>query len=112
MFLLYTAYHQLGCLFPDNYMELQCGANSADTLNHVAVFAALAAPIAAFYPGALRWAVPVLVVSGGVAEIVQPFIGRTASSMDFLANFCGVFIGVCAGRIVWRWRGSNAYGWR
>ena len=69
------------------------GMPGSDKLHHVLAFAALAFPLPFARP---RLAGPViLAVSayGGLIEIIQPFFGREASWVDFLADIIGATLG-------------------
>lgn len=69
------------------------GVPGMDKLVHLLAFAALAAPLAWRYPR--HWSVVALaaLAYGGMIEIVQPSIGRSAEWADVLADGLGAFGG-------------------
>lgn len=69
------------------------GVPGMDKLVHLLAFAALAAPLAWRYPR--HWAVVALaaLAYGGMIEIVQPHLGRSAEWADGLADALGAFGG-------------------
>ncbi|MBM3604541.1 MAG: teicoplanin resistance protein VanZ [Alphaproteobacteria bacterium] len=70
----------------------------ADKIYHALAFAGLALPISVFRPRWLMVAVPAFAAFGGLIEIVQPYVGRECSLLDWLADLAGIGIGVVAGR--------------
>lgn len=69
------------------------GVPGMDKLVHLLAFAALAAPLAWRYPR--HWPAVALaaLAYGGMIEIVQPSIGRSAEWADVLADGLGAFGG-------------------
>lgn len=65
----------------------------SDKLQHFAAFAAVALVITLLRPG---WVLPVmalLVIYGGLIEVIQPFVGRSRELADFIADASGVLAG-------------------
>ena len=73
------------------------GAPGSDKLHHFVAFAALVSPCAVMFPRALIVVVPGAILLGGLIEVVQPAVGRQKEMMDFLADTCGVGIGLVLG---------------
>ncbi len=69
----------------------------SDKIYHVFGFAALVIPTALLFKRSLIWIVPLSVTFGAAIEIIQPYTGRSAEAMDFVANLIGVGIGITAG---------------
>lgn len=70
----------------------------ADKLYHFAAFASLAVPIAFYCPRWLLTAVLSFAAFGALIEIVQPYVGRECSVLDWVADLMGIAAGVAAGR--------------
>lgn len=64
-----------------------------DKLHHVVGFAALILPIAVLRPRWLLVAAPVMLLYGGLIELIQPFVGRSCELADWLADGVGVALG-------------------
>ena len=78
-------------LYPlDNIPE----APGSDKTHHFIVYAALAFPTALRKPK--RWPIMILYFAlySGLIELIQPHANRHGEWMDFLANGCGLLIGV------------------
>ena len=72
----------------------------SDKLQHLLAFAALAVPLPFANP---RLFLPVLLAAmtyGGLIEVVQPFVGRTAEWQDFGANVIGAILGAGLGSTI------------
>lgn len=69
------------------------GVPGMDKLVHLLAFAALAAPLAWRYPRYWAGVALAALAYGGVIEIVQPHVGRTAEGADLLADGLGAFGG-------------------
>ncbi len=69
----------------------------SDKLYHVLGFAALVFPSALLFKRSLIWIVPLSVTFGAAIEIIQPYTGRSAEAMDFVANLIGIGVGITAG---------------
>lgn len=74
----------------------------SDKSHHIIAFAALTGPTALFYRQWIIWVLPGAVMLGGMIELIQPFVGRTASLMDFYADCVGAILGVVVGRLLYR----------
>lgn len=77
----------------------------SDKIHHFLAFAALAFPIPFARP---RFALPVVlsvIAYGGLIELIQPFVDRSAEWADFLADATGAFIGALAGSCLGKWFG-------
>lgn len=69
-----------------------------DKLLHFAAFAGLSIPLAWAHP---RWAWAVFLAAtayGGAIEIIQPYVGRGAEWLDWLADMAGAVAGALVGR--------------
>lgn len=83
-------------------------APGSDKLHHLLVFAALAAPLSFANP---RLGLPVVLAAmtyGGLIEVVQPFVGRSAEWQDFGANIVGAVLGAGLGAVAGFVRSRNA----
>ena len=69
----------------------------SDKLYHIIAFAALVFPSAFLRPAQMRMLGGLAICYGGLIEIIQPLVGRSASGMDFLADVIGVGLGVVLG---------------
>ncbi len=71
-----------------------------DKLAHVAAFFLLVLPLASVLSArsALLGLLALMLLYGGLIEIVQPMVGRGAEWMDFLADALGAFAGLALGR--------------
>ena len=71
-----------------------------DKLYHFVAFAALMLPSGAL--SVRKWAAALLAASlyGGGIELVQPFFGRSASVLDFVADCAGAVCGLVVARAV------------
>lgn len=68
-----------------------------DKVLHFMAFATLVLPCAVFLKRRLGWTVIAAAMLGGIIELLQPSFGRDASWGDFLADICGVAVGVALG---------------
>ncbi|WP_188127804.1 VanZ family protein [Ruegeria intermedia] len=68
-----------------------------DKVKHIAAFAALILPVAFLRPGKLVWVVLFALFYGAAIELVQPFVGRSRSWGDFLADLAGIAVGLSLG---------------
>ncbi|MFD2739604.1 VanZ family protein [Sulfitobacter aestuarii] len=80
--------------------DLSQGVPGSDKLYHFLAFAALTLPCAALYPRALLMILPGALLYGGVIELIQPSVGRSAEWMDFLADMLGTSVGAALGLII------------
>ncbi len=86
-------------------------APGSDTLHHFLAFMALVLPVASVRPRWCLWVVPVAIAYGGMIELIQPLVGRSAEWSDFWANTAGALAGAAIGaalhvwplRPMWRW---------
>ena len=69
------------------------GIPGLDKLAHFLAFGALAAPLAFAYPRHWRAVALAVLAYGGLIEIVQPYMGRSAEWADLLADGVGAFLG-------------------
>ncbi|KNX41715.1 VanZ like family protein [Roseovarius tolerans] len=69
------------------------GLPGLDKLAHFLAFGALAAPLAFAYPRHWRAVALAVLAYGGLIEIVQPYMGRSAEWADLLADGVGAFLG-------------------
>ena len=75
----------------------------SDKAYHVIAFAALIFPGALLYLRSLIWLIPAALVFGATIELVQPYVGRSAETADFVADGVGVVCGLILGLILRRW---------
>ena len=68
-----------------------------DKLHHFLAFAGLVFPVALLWPRALGRVVPVAIAYGGLIELIQPFVGRSAEWADFGMDVLGVGVGTLLG---------------
>jgi len=77
-----------------------------DKVGHVIAFVAISLCIAILRPRQPLWATAALALSiGGATEIIQSFIGRSGSTLDFAADVMGVSLAllvISVKRIAWR----------
>lgn len=64
-------------------------APGTDKLHHFLAFGAIAAPLAFARPKAAVWIALLVMAYGGLIEVIQPYVGRTASWGDMAANALG-----------------------
>lgn len=76
--------------------------SGVDKLYHFASFAALVLPAVAAQPRHALWLAPLAIAYGGLIEIIQPQVGRSAEWGDFVANSLGVAFGVVVGVVAHR----------
>jgi len=74
-------------------------------VHHVLAFVSLTLPSAAFYPKALLRAVLAGAFYAGLIEVIQPFVGRSGETADFLADLLGIAIGAIIGLLLHWGRG-------
>ena len=74
-------------------------APAPDKLLHIIAYGAWAVPISVSRRTLERIGVylAIILVVGGIVEIVQPYVGREGSIADFLANLVGIGIGAAGG---------------
>lgn len=79
-----------------------------DKLHHFLAFAALAFPIAMARPQWVWQAGVVMLIFGGLIEVIQPYVGRGRELADLLADGAGIVVGtglgIATNRLVRRWR--------
>ncbi|MBB1498923.1 VanZ family protein [Paracoccus sp. MC1862] len=71
-----------------------------DKIYHALAFAGLAFPVALFRSDWLILAIPVYAAFGGLIEIIQPFVGRECSYVDWIADLIGLGLGIVVGLAV------------
>jgi len=83
------------------------GIAGSDKLVHFLAFAVLAMPMAYTRRFPMLWIVLVAASYGGLIELIQPYVGRSAEWGDWLADGLGAFVGAwLAARIGRRGRAS------
>lgn len=80
------------------------GIEHLDKLAHFLAFAAICAPLAWHYPGHWRAVALAGLAYGGMIEIVQPHVGRSAEWADLAADGLGALAGACLAVRARRWR--------
>lgn len=73
-----------------------------DKAVHFTMFFLTALPALTVAPRAWGWVAILVVVYGGMIEIVQPIFGRGRELADFIANSFGVLCAIPAGRFLAR----------
>ena len=75
-------------------------APGSDKTHHFIAYAALAFPTALRKPR--QWPIIILgfALYSGLIELIQPLVNRYGEWMDFLANACGLFIGVALASLI------------
>ncbi|SMO80791.1 VanZ like family protein [Thalassovita litoralis] len=73
------------------------GSVGIDKVYHILAFAALIWPTACLLPQLLRPAGFFLLAYGGLIELIQPLVGRSADSLDLLADGLGILLGASVG---------------
>ncbi|MCP4315034.1 MAG: VanZ family protein [Hyphomicrobiales bacterium] len=83
------------------------GLAGSDKLYHFLVFAALAAPLPMVHPKLILPVILAAIAYGGLIEIIQPFVYRTAEWEDFGANIVGALSGAGLGTMIGRGRAGK-----
>lgn len=78
------------------------GFPGLDKLVHFTMFFLIALPALSVAPRAWGWTVALVVVYGGMIEIVQPLFGRGRELGDFIANSFGAVCAIPAARLLAR----------
>lgn len=81
------------------------GVPGTDKSHHLIAFAALALPLSFSRPPLAPWIVLAATLYGGVIELIQPFVGRSAEVLDLMADATGAVIGGAVGVGFWWLRG-------
>lgn len=71
-----------------------------DKVYHFLAFAVLVFPVIVTDTRRWAWVVPLAIVYGGLIELVQPYVGRSAEWLDFGANVSGVLAGAALAEIL------------
>ncbi|WP_323036133.1 VanZ family protein [Pararhodobacter sp.] len=74
--------------------------NGIDKAYHFAAFACLIFPLIVTDSRRWFWAVPLMVLYGGMIELIQPTVGRSGEWLDFGANVTGVLAGAALAEIL------------
>jgi len=69
----------------------------SDKLHHFLAFAALAFPLVAARPRNALWMLPLVILYGGLIEVIQPSFDRSAEWGDFIADTLGATAGAAMG---------------
>ncbi|MFQ5346440.1 MAG: hypothetical protein ACE5ED_01170 [Rhodothalassiaceae bacterium] len=79
---------------------------ASDKLLHAAAYGLWAIPVSVSrrHIGRIGIYLAIILAAGGLIEIVQPYVGREASLVDFLANMAGVVLGGTGGLGLRQWR--------
>ncbi|MFD0859289.1 VanZ family protein [Roseovarius aquimarinus] len=78
----------------------QIGPPGSDKWQHVAGFALLALPLGYARPGWWLWIIAGAGAFGGVIELVQPHVGRSAEWADLVADVAGAAAAAITMRLV------------
>ena len=76
------------------------GGLLSDKAYHFVAFAALIFPTAVFYARSLFWVLPAAAMFGGMIELIQPYVGRSGETADFIADILGVVFGLVIGLLI------------
>lgn len=68
-----------------------------DKQMHFMAFALLVMPLIWVKPRYVLWLAPLALIYGGVIELLQPFVGRSADWLDLLADSGGILAGLLPG---------------
>lgn len=90
----------VGTLTPPS--EMPQDIPGSDKLHHFMGFLAIVLPVCVIHPRAALWLVPAATGLGVVIEFVQPFVGRSFSVGDMIANALGALAGGIAGWLLHR----------
>lgn len=71
--------------------------NGSDKIIHIIAFACLAFPLSSTHRFGLLPVFVVAVAFGGIIELIQPSFNRSADITDWLADICGILVGVACG---------------
>lgn len=85
-------------LFPVTAPEIV--GDRSDKLYHLVAFAALTFPSALLHRPLSRVVLIFAILFGGLIELIQPYVGRTASWEDLLADILGALLGWFLARAV------------
>ena len=77
--------------------HMSAASQVSDKLLHMIAFMGLVLPCAVLTPRLLKFVVPFAVTFGAAIEIIQPYVGREAEFLDFVADSVGIGIGVMIG---------------
>ena len=89
----------MGYLMLTPIPDLARSIHISDKAIHLMIFTVLAVPLSATNPLNAFWLVPSLALSGGLVELLQPFVGREAEWWDFLFNGMGAVLGAILGSL-------------
>nr|WP_309502450.1 VanZ family protein [uncultured Roseovarius sp.] len=79
----------------------------SDKLQHFVAFSVLALPLSLAYPRYFLGVFIAAVAYGGLIEVIQPHVGRSAEMLDVLADAAGALAGGIVGRYVGLWQGAG-----
>lgn len=100
--LIVTAVLTVAMLWPIN--QPPPAPDGSDKVVHLIAFAALAFPLARTGRFGL---IPVFVGAsafGGIIELIQPYVGRSAEMQDWIADIVGVALGIILAQLYRRFR--------
>jgi len=80
----------------------------SDKLLHALAFAALVLPLTWVNPWHAVWLVPFALIYGGMIELIQPHVDRSAEWADLLADAIGIATGLLPGLLRARRRFARA----
>jgi VanZ family protein len=66
----------------------------SDKVLHAVGYFGLCLPVLLVWPAIWRWVLALAALHGGMIEIIQPSVGRSAEFADFLANLFGAGLAV------------------
>lgn len=75
---------------------------NSDKTVHFIAYMGVILPLAAIYPRAALWILPLLIAYSGLIELIQPLTNRYAEWADLLANSLGATCGVIMGLLIHR----------
>lgn len=72
----------------------------SDKVHHLFAYAALMFPAALRRPRNWLFIALFFIMWGGCIELLQPYVNRYGEWLDFLANSCGVLLGIVAATLL------------
>ncbi len=72
----------------------------SDKIHHFVAYAALMFPAALRRPRHWLFIALFFILWGGGIELIQPYVNRYGEWLDFLANSCGVLLGIVAATLL------------
>lgn len=80
-----------------------------DKSHHLIAYAVLVLPVVLRKPRRYFWVILMILLWGGVIELIQPYVNRYGEWYDFGANSAGVIVGWVLGNWVLRFLQTNHF---